>query len=165
MSNRKGIGSHQSASMQKDEWLTPPDLIKKLGHFDLDPCSPINRPWDTANCHYDKNRDGLSENWFGRVWLNPPYGKETGLWLNKLATHGRGTALIFARTETDMFFKHVWDKATAVLFLEGRLHFHHVDGTRAKANAGAPSVLIAYGNSDSFILRECGIKGKFIQLK
>jgi hypothetical protein len=36
----------------KDEWLTPPEIIKSLGEFDLDPCSPINRPWDTAKNHY-----------------------------------------------------------------------------------------------------------------
>lgn len=32
----------------KGELLTPPELIKSLGEFGLDPCSPINRPWDTA---------------------------------------------------------------------------------------------------------------------
>jgi len=45
---RPGIGSHQSAAMMKDEWLTPPDIIKALGPFDLDPCAPIVRPWPTA---------------------------------------------------------------------------------------------------------------------
>ena len=32
-----------------DEWLTPPYIIKELGEFDLDPCSPHpdKRPWDT----------------------------------------------------------------------------------------------------------------------
>lgn len=44
-----GMGSHQSAAMLKDEWLTPPEIIKALGgpeSFDLDPCAPIKRPWD-----------------------------------------------------------------------------------------------------------------------
>lgn len=159
------MGSHQSANMIKDEWLTPPDLIRKLGEFDLDPCSPINRPWDTAKKHYNLNDDGLNCQWNGRVWLNPPYGKETGKWLQKLIDHGQGTALIFARTETEMFFSKVWNKATSILFIEGRLHFHHVDGTRAKANAGAPSVLIAYSHFDSYKLESSGIKGKFIKLK
>ena len=35
-----------------DEWLTPPEIIRALGPFDLDPCAPVNRPWDTANDHY-----------------------------------------------------------------------------------------------------------------
>ena len=45
--------------------------------------------------------------------------------------------MIFARTETAMFFEHVSAKADGVLFLEGRLHFYQVDGTRAKGNAAA----------------------------
>ena len=36
-----------NTSTGKDEWLTPPEIIKSLGEFDLDPCSPINRPWAT----------------------------------------------------------------------------------------------------------------------
>ena len=33
-------------------WLTPPDLLQKLGHFDLDPCAASNRPWDCADVNY-----------------------------------------------------------------------------------------------------------------
>lgn len=162
---RKGIGSHQSANMLKDEWLTPPELIKSLGEFDLDPCSPINRPWPTANKHLTINDDGLIQPWSGRVWCNPPYGLEAANWLDKLAKHGNGIALIFARTETKMFFEHVWRKADALLFLEGRLFFHHVDGAKAKSNSGAPSVLVAYGEENSTLLKNCAIKGQFIELK
>lgn len=39
----QGMGSHQSATMTKDEWLTPPSILMALGQFDLDPCSPIVR--------------------------------------------------------------------------------------------------------------------------
>lgn len=160
----KGIGSHQSAAMKNDEWLTPPSLIKNICEFDLDPCAPVKRPWATAKKHYTIEDDGLAKDWIGRVWCNPPYGKHTGIWLRKLAEHGNGIALIFARTETEMFFSEVWNKASAVLFLEGRLHFHYVDGSRAKANSGAPSVLVAYGDQCADILRNCNIKGKFLML-
>jgi len=161
---RKGMGSHQSAAMLKDEWLTPPSVLEPLGAFDLDPCSPVVRPWDTATSHFTINDDGLSREWAGRVWLNPPYGRETGKWLAKLADHGDGIALIFARTETEMFFSEVWEKADALLFLRGRLHFHHVDGTRARANCGAPSVLIAYGRYNVDALRSSGIQGRLVEL-
>lgn len=150
--------------MGKDEWLTPPHILDALGEFNLDPCAPIIRPWDTAWNHYTIQDDGLSKDWFGRVFCNPPYGSETGKWLSKLADHGQGIALIFARTETKMFFDQVWNKAHAVLFIEGRLYFHHVSGEVAKANAGAPSVLIAYGESQSKFLENCSIPGKYIKL-
>ena len=148
----------------KDEWLTPPEIIRALGEFDLDPCSPINRPWDTAKNHYTENDDGLKKEWIGRVWCNPPYGNQTGVWLNKCAEYGNAIALVFARTETKMFFESVWDKADALLFIKGRLRFYNVDGTRG-GSAGAPSVLIAYGQENAEILKHCNINGKFIQLK
>lgn len=164
--SQKGMGSHQSAAMLKDEWLTPPHIIEALGPFDLDPCSPgYRRPWDTAAHHLDMVDDGLRSPWHGRVWLNPPYGRETGKWLARLADHGNGIALIFARTETAMWFEHIWSQADAVLFLRGRLHFHHLDGTRAEANAGAPSALVAYGKSNARALSQSELDGQLVALK
>lgn len=166
---RQGMGSHQSAAMLKDEWLTPPEIIEALGgpdSFDLDPCAPIKRPWDMAKDHYTIADNGLLKPWHGRVWFNPPYGgpQIVGPWMRRMADHGHGTTLIFARTETALFFETVWKRATALLFLEGRLYFHHVDGTRAAANAGAPSVLIAYGEDDAATLCDCNIRGQFVRL-
>ena len=168
-SGQKGMGSHQSAQMLKDEWLTPPEIIDALGgpdSFDLDPCAPINRPWPMAKEHYTIADNGLLKPWHGRVWFNPPYGgpQIVGPWMRRMADHGHGTTLIFARTETALFFETVWKRATALRFLEGRLYFHHVDGTRAAANAGAPSVLIAYGETDAKILESCKVPGQFIRL-
>jgi hypothetical protein len=161
---KKGMGGHQSARMRTDEWLTPPDILRHLGPFDLDPCSPINRPWSTAADHFTLLEDGLKQNWFGRIFLNPPYGQQTGRWLNKLAHHGNGIALTFARTETKMFFEHVWNKADAVLFLKGRPHFYTVEGNKARANSGAPVVLIAYGVNNKDLLKKIQLPGKFIDL-
>jgi hypothetical protein len=160
-----GMGGHQSARMIKDEWLTPPDIIKGLGEFDLDPCSPIVRPWDTAKTHYSIDDNGLKKEWFGRIWLNPPYGREAADWLEKLTIHKNGIALIFARTETTMFFDHIWSKADALLFFRGRLYFHHVNGDRAAANAGAPSVLIAYGANNVKSLENVSNWGQLIKLQ
>ena len=104
--------------------------------------------------------DGLGEPWEGRVWLHPPYGPETWMWLARLAEHKSGIALIFARTETRGFVAQVWGKARALLFLHGRLHFHHpITGERAKANAGGPSILIAYSSDDAVRLARSNIPG------
>lgn len=161
---RTGMSAHQCTRMKTDEWLTPPEILNALGRFDLDPCAPIIRPWDMASEHYTITDNGLWRQWYGRVWLNPPYGSESAKWLDKMVGHGNGIALIFARTETKTFFKYIWNQAQAVLFIEGRLFFHHVDGTRAKNNSGAPSVLIAYGSDNAKILKSSGIKGKYINL-
>lgn len=158
------MGGHQSAVALKDEWLTPPHVLQALGVFDLDPCSPVYRPWPTAEKHYTILDNGLVQPWNGRVWCNPPYGLEAAKWLERCAQHGNAIALIFARTETRMFFDHVWPKAQGILFLEGRLYFHHVCGTRAAANSGAPSVLVAYGELNADVLKNCKLPGWFVSL-
>jgi hypothetical protein len=143
--------------MQSDVWLTPPFIIDALGPFDLDPCAaPEPRPWQTANRHITLPVDGLGATWDSRVWLNPPYGgpNVVGPWMRKMAMHNYGTALIFARTETDLFIETVWRAATAIVFLFGRLFFHRADGIRACNNSGAPSCLIAYGIEDAYRLKE-----------
>lgn len=155
------MGSHQSALMKSDTWLTPKYIIDELGPFDLDPCCPENMPWKTAHNNYTPKENGLLSEWEGRIWLNPPYSREAVKWLEKLANHGCGTALIFARTETKWFLENVWNKATAVLFIHGRITFCDINGIPAKANSGAPSVLVAYGKHDSLILKHCDIKGSF----
>lgn len=157
------MGSHQSHRAQTTTWLTPPEIINDLGPFDLDPCGFIG--WPTARISYVLPVDGLAEDWFGQVWLNPPYGSEAWTWLNRLAEHGDGIALIFARTETAGFVREVWGKATAVRFLHGRLHFHRPDGTRAPANSGAPSVLVAYGNEAARRLQRSTLPGTYLRLQ
>lgn len=166
MSRGLAMGGHQSSRMITDTWLTPPYIIEALGPFDLDPCgAPEPRPWPTASRYYTLPVDGLAEPWEGRVWLNPPYSREAVKWLRKLADHGRGTALVFARTETSWFVETVWQRASGVLFLHGRLHFHYADGKRASANAGAPSCLVAFGTDDADRLAKSNIKGTFVPLK
>lgn len=163
------MSMHQSARPKTETWFTPPAIIEALGgaeSFDLDPCSHINRPWPTAKRHLTIADDGLRHDWHGRVWLNPPYSNPTiGRFLQKMATHGQGVALIFARTETEAFFAHVWDAASGLLFLRGRLHFCRMDGTPAPANCGAPPVLVAYGSDDLDMLAQTPIDGQFVPLR
>lgn len=142
------LSGHQSPRMKTDEWLTPPEILTALGPFDLDPCAPVDRPWPTAAKHYTIADDGLSQPWRGRVWLNPPFGREAVKWLRRLRDHDNGIALVAARTETRAFYETIWGHAAGVLFMRGRPHFHRVDGTRAAANSGAPICLVAYGLSN-----------------
>lgn len=121
-----GIGGHHSHKAGTVEWLTPIEIIGALGPFDLDPCVPVEgQPWPTAARTFSRRENGLLQQWNGRTWLNPPYAN--GIiekWLARMADHNHGTALIFARTETDAFFRFVWERATALLFMRGRINFH-----------------------------------------
>lgn len=166
---RKGMSGHQSAQPGTHVWLTPPYILDAVGgaeSFDLDPCACTDRPYPTALHHFTAADDGLRRDWWGRVFLNPPYEVELiRQFLSKMAVHGRGMGLIFARTETQHFQKLVLPVCDALFFIEGRLHFHHPDGRRAKDNGGAPSVLCAYGAEDAEILSEIGIEGAFLPLR
>jgi hypothetical protein len=98
-----------------DVWLTPPELLKKLGKFDLDPCAPLDRPWDTATNHFTIHDDGLKQEWHGRVWLNPPYGRGMDRWLEKLANH-TGGGLLWYLLEPKL-------KPFSIRFGDGRTRF------------------------------------------
>ena len=87
-----------------DEWYTPKEVLKALGRFDLDPCAPVHPLWPTAEVMYDRDMDGLSLKWEGRVWLNPPYSRPLiEQFVRKLAEHGNGIALLFNRCDSKMF--------------------------------------------------------------
>ena len=138
--------AHQLPEGKNDEWLTPQWLLSPLGAFDLDPCSPVTRPWSTAAMHYTEHDNGLALPWSGRVWLNPPFNRyDRPKWMQKMAEHGNGIMLVPGATETKAFFDHVWNKADAVCFVRSRPHFCFVDGTEASFNCGTAIVLVAYG--------------------
>jgi hypothetical protein len=160
----KGIGGHTLPNNGRtNDWITPKFILDSLGPFHLDPCACNPQPWPTATVMLQPRHDGLSWGWNGRIWLNPPYGKQIAAWMCRMADHNCGTALIFARTETSWFRDYVWGQASALLFLHGRLFFHYPDGRRASANAGGPSVLVAYGPEDAARLYSCTLKGSFVR--
>ncbi len=169
---KTGIGGHHARRRghTTDDWITPRYVIDALGgadSFTLDPCACDPQPWPTARTMWTFRKNGLLQLWRGRVWCNPPYGRLAGPFLERLASHGNGIALLFARTETAMWFKYVWPMADAILFLKGRLTFYRASGEAMPPghNSGGPSVLIAYGEQNIDSLRTCGLDGKLIWLK
>jgi hypothetical protein len=146
-----------------NRWLTPKWIVEALGDFDLDPCGAPNHSLATRTYQLDNGENGLELDWSGRVWLNPPYGREAPPFLKKMSEHRNGIAFVFARTETKAFFDYVWGSAVAVLFLKGRVKFMNAD-CEITGDANAPSVLIAYSEADAKILENCLIPGKFIRL-
>lgn len=154
MSSKK----HQSTVSQSIDWLTPPEWLDRLGAFDLDPCASVGQPWATARVMYTIHDDGLAQPWTGRVWLNPPFGRAATQWLERLAAHGDGIALLPAATETALWYRHVWPKASAVLFAHGRPRFRlPVTGEAAAHNSGCDIALIAYGATNRAALIGCDL--------
>lgn len=154
----------EKVTKSSDEWYTPKYIIDSLGKFDLDPCAPSVPLFKTAEVMYNEFDDGLAQKWEGRVWLNPPYSRPLiNKFLRRMAEHNKGVALIFSRTDTELFHTEVFNKATAVKFLKGRIKFLKPNGMEA-GTPGCGSVLIAYGEEDADILECNELKGKFIRL-
>lgn len=152
------LGSHQRTIGKSQTHLTPRWILDALGPFDLDPCAaPEPRPWNCAYLNWSCG--GLDQGWIGRVWLNPPFDRYVvGKWVQRLADHGNGIALLHARTETD-WFQPIWRTADAILFLSKRVHFCLPDGTEQRANSGAPVVLAAWGENNKRALLNAGFDG------
>ena len=147
-----------------DEWYTPKEIIDSLGKFDLDPCAPISPLWQTAKIMYNKSDDGLTKEWEGRVWLNPPYSKPL-MWqfVEKLSEHGNGIALLFSRCDSHKFQDIIFAKATGMMFLRNRIKFFRPDGTRGDS-PGCGSILIAFGEENAEVLRTCDLTGKYVRI-
>lgn len=143
---------------KSDVWLSPSVVIERLGlDYDLDPCTiPGGVPWIPATKTYSLPDDGLALPWSGRVWLNPPYGKRAAAWVERLADHGWGIALVFARTDVRWWHRAA-PRASAVCFIEGRLTFVPGTGQSAPGNSGGPSALLAFGEDCARAVRRSGL--------
>lgn len=119
-------------SNENDEWYSPSWLFDALGvEFDLDPCSPGAPPSSVpAKVHLTKAENGMAGDWFGNVWVNPPFSSKR-IWYEKLIRHGTGIALMPAKTETHDLQVYM-QAANVILFVKGRIYFER--GSRPGGN-------------------------------
>ena len=130
-------------SSTRDDWETPQDIFNELNSefgFTLDVCASI----DNAKCasFYTIADDGLVQDWSGDVcWMNPPYGRSIGAWMEKAYTESKAGAavvcLIPSRTDTRWW--HDYAMKGEVRFIRGRLRF-----SGHKNNAPFPSAVIIF---------------------
>ena len=119
-SSGRDMSGHQSAAPETHIWSHAPRAAARAGPFRSRPmrgaiaASLGHRGYPLATAPLDNGlvapvvRPDLPQ--------SAPYGDEAGAWLQRMDLHRRGTALIFARTETDTFFAGVWEQADALLF-------------------------------------------------
>jgi hypothetical protein len=137
-------------SERSDTWVTPQWIIDKIGLSTLDPCGYRDGALVATAEHYfslDQGHDGLSEEWFGSVYVNPPY-TETDKWLNRAIEYfnATGNSVIFClpcRTSNKWFQKYI-KHATGIVFLDRRIHFLDANG-KDRGGAAFPVCLVAYG--------------------
>lgn len=160
------VSSPKSQKTKKSvEWYTPRWVFERLQlEFDLDPCSPHDcETYVPAVIKYTIFDDGRSKPWFGRVWLNPPYGPETGYWMKRLIDHGCGIAMVFSRTDAE-WCQEALLRASAVLFLKGRIDFvPGIENRHKESRAGAGTVMFAFGNDCVGALRRLKDLGVYFE--
>lgn len=140
----------------KQDWSTPIEFMEFLRmefnwEPDLDPaCSPHNIK-ATFGYMLEAGQDGLNSDWFGNVWLNPPFGNALPHWLNKCVEEiyldrvESIYCLIPARVETKWFHEIVMPHAETVYLIKGRINFFE-EGVSLAKNAPFPSMLIVFKN-------------------
>jgi phage N-6-adenine-methyltransferase len=114
-------------SSKTDLWATPQDFFDKLNsafRFEVDVCAlPEN-----AKCasYYTPEQDGLAQEWRGTLWMNPPYGREIGAWVQKAyesALNNGATVVCLLPARVDTRWWHDYCAKGEVHFVRGRLKF------------------------------------------
>lgn len=143
---------------ETNEWFTPPqyvDMARELmGGIDLDPASNAyaNEKVVQAATYYDIQANGLDKEWAGRVWLNPPYGREEGgsnqeAWSRRLIEQfeagitKEAVLLVNANTEAK-WFQPLYNYL--ICFTNHRIRFYNTEGTPSQPTQG--NAFIYFGN-------------------
>lgn len=131
------------------EWYTPQGIIESarqtMGSIDLDPasCEFANKNHVKADKYFNLEEDGLSKEWVGNVWMNPPFNRGiVNQFMDKLISHVESRtvqqAITICNNNTECsWLQRLLKHASAVCFHSGRVGFYKDDGQkRGKALQG-----------------------------
>ena len=124
-------------SSARFDWATPDHIYHALNaefHFNYDPCPSVPR------------KDGLHSPWGTRNFVNPPYGRAIGAWLQKGYQESLlGKLCVFlipSRTDTQWWHNYVM-QANEIRFVRGRIHFDN------RGPAPFPSAIVVFSGTDT----------------
>lgn len=130
-------------SSETDQWETPQDFFNKLDdvfRFDIDVCADSKNA--KTELFYTKTDDGLTHEWFGTCWMNPPYGREIQKWVEKAyksAKQNGATVVCLLPARVDTKWWHEYCKKGEIYFVKGRLKFG-----KATNSAPFPSAVVVF---------------------
>jgi len=148
---------HVTNNSKDDEWYTPAIYIDAarnvLGEIDLDPASnDFANETVQAKTYFTEEDNGLEQEWFGRIWMNPPYSSALLIrFADKLITSNFEQAIVLVNNATETaWFEKMVSKASAIVFHKGRIKFRKRDGEHGSPLQG--QAFIYYGNNaDKFL--------------
>ena len=152
------MAAYENAGKSND-WYTPRYIFDALDcRFDLDVAAPPEGP-RYVPCDKWICEDGLTQDWDGFVWMNPPFGhmENKRAWLRKFFDHGNGIALVPDRTSAP-WWQEFAPQARAILFVAGKIKFERPDGTIGES-PGTGTTLFAAGSRAAAILIMAGSRG------
>lgn len=147
------------AQGESDEWYTPKYVFDAIGLiFDLDVAAPPGGPrYVPCKAYFTQSDDGLSKQWHGLVWMNPPFGHQNNKrrWLKKFISHGNGIALLPDRTSAPWFQEYA-PLMDATCWVSPKIKFERPDGTIGQS-PGTGTGLFAKGSTAIEALRGSGL--------
>jgi hypothetical protein len=129
----------EQAERTSDDYYTPAWIFERMNiQFDVDVCAPPGGiPWIPAAKFYTKADDGLSQDWTGCVWMNPPYSRCTP-WVQRFIEHGHGIALL--PHAKSLWHSAIWNAADGLAQTPKRVIFVGHDG-----DVSLPTFFAAFG--------------------
>lgn len=130
-------------SSKKDDWETPWEFFEKYNkkyNFELDVCA--NKTNKKCDSYFTVEENGLLQSWEGKTcWMNPPYGRQIGKWVQKAYEESKRGATVIcllpARTDTKWF--HDFCIKGNIEFIKGRIKF-----VGAEHPAPFPSMIVEF---------------------
>lgn len=150
---------HVSHNSVENEWYTPSKYIEAartvMGSIDLDPAScELAQETVQAGQYFTIDDNGLTKEWRGNVWLNPPYSKESiGLFAAKLVeeTANLSQEIVLVNNATDTHWFHQIAKvAMAMCFVRGRIKFNDKTGTPSNSPVQGQVFIYVGGEVEKF---------------
>lgn len=148
---------HVTHNSTDNEWFTPSQYIEAarsvMGSIDLDPASnDFANETVKAGTYYTEETDGLNQEWFGNIWLNPPYSTSSiQMFAEKLANSSFDQAVVLVNNATETgWFETLVKKASAIVFHKGRIRFIKTDGEHGTPLQG--QAFIYYGDRANVFL-------------
>ena len=150
---------HVSNNSGEHQWYTPEHIIEAarttMGCIDVDPASSqLANSTVKAHTYYTESNNGLTKEWNGNVWMNPPYAQPlisqfVEKLIEKFLSGEVKKACVLVNNATDTtWFHSIVRISSAICFTKGRVRFIDVNG-----NPGAPlqgQAIIYIGKTDAY---------------